>query len=359
MQTIFLVICIILNTLRTSPTHPYNVPEDHAVIPILSELSLPKTQLELIMTKMMTEFEKGLSEEAKDPPENMLMLRSFVGGLPTQQETGSFLTLDFGGTYIRVGIVTLHGHGQFDMDAEKIRIPANLRDTDGDSLFGFVADQIANYVRRHHLETERLSLAFPFSFPKKLESIRSGKILMWAKINAPDVVGKDPVMLMDAALKRRNLDIHTTAMVDDTVSTLVGAAYLNSRTKVGMIVGTGFDAAYIEKSAMIPKLKHYLGAIDEATRDSENHIIHCELASFDNKLEVLSQTAYDKRQDEATTNPGRNVFEKFVSGQYMGEIVRLIIAELWEAGHLGEGPVSEELKTRGAFKTEFMDAVER
>jgi hexokinase len=48
------------------------------------------------------------------------------------------------------------------------------------------------------------------------------------------------------------------AIVNDTVGTLISHAYVDPETYVGVILGTGSNAAYVEKVNQIPKWKtHY------------------------------------------------------------------------------------------------------
>lgn len=63
-------------------------------------------------------------------------------------------------------------------------------------------------------------------------------------------------------------------------------------------------------------------------------VINTEWGSFDNQLNVLPNTPYDAKLDRDSVNPGIQIFEKRVSGMFLGEIVRLAIVELYENPHL-------------------------
>lgn len=63
---------------------------------------------------------------------------------------------------------------------------------------------------------------------------------------------------MAAAFKRKSLNINIVAIVNDTVGTLVAHSYTDPETFMGVIVGTGTNAAYVEKLDAIPKWStHY------------------------------------------------------------------------------------------------------
>ena len=51
-------------------------------------------------------------------------------------------------------------------------------------------------------------------------------------------------------------------------------------------------------------------------------IINIEWGAFDNEKVVLPVTKYDTRLDRDTENSGKQIFEKMISGMYLGEIAR-------------------------------------
>lgn len=51
-------------------------------------------------------------------------------------------------------------------------------------------------------------------------------------------------------------------------------------------------------------------------------IINIEWGAFDNEKVVLPFSEYDEQLDRATENPGKQLFEKMISGLYLGEVAR-------------------------------------
>eukprot|EP00105_Crassostrea_gigas_P043225 XP_019927373.1 PREDICTED: hexokinase type 2-like [Crassostrea gigas] len=70
------------------------------------------------------------------------------------------------------------------------------------------------------------------------------------------------------------------------------------------------------------------------------------------------KTEYDRQVDKHSINPGRQIYEKMISGMYMGEIVRLALEKLRKHGLLFGGKGSEELSTRGRFYTKYVSEIE-
>lgn len=53
------------------------------------------------------------------------------------------------------------------------------------------------------------------------------------------------------------------ALINDTTGTLIASSYVDQNTRVGVIFGTGCNAAYMERVGNIPKIKD-LGLPEDA-----------------------------------------------------------------------------------------------
>lgn len=78
---------------------------------------------------------------------------------------------------------------------------------------------------------------------------------------------------------------------------------------------------------------------------SDKVLINTEWGNFGSHSRVLDdhRTTYDDRLDQASLNRGKQIFEKSISGMYLGEITRLMMLDLVENGH---GLYPEEKETR-------------
>ena len=261
-------------------------------------------------------------------------LPTFVYNLPEGSETGKYLTVDLGGTNLRIGLVELLGLGEFTIKKDSVAIPETLKCGSGREIFKFIAENIEKFLEHPEIEAELpLKLGFTFSFPVQQESLAHGRILGWSKeIEARDVIGQDAVTLLQEALHSRGLDIAVEALINDTVGTLLAQIYRDSRTKMSVILGTGSNAAYIEKSSNVTKTgKH----------SSDFTVINIEWGSFGDgncgsAVDLLPSTGFDLRLDLESKNPGLQRFEKMISGMYLGEIFRLILMDLIAKGILSQ-----------------------
>ena len=88
-------------------------------------------------------------------------------------------------------------------------------------------------------------------------------------------------------------------------------------------------------------------------------IVNIEWGAFDNEKTVLPVTQYDIELDRASENPGKQIFEKMMSGMYLGEISRLAIVDLIHCGILFKSQLSPAFAERFRFETQYMSRIER
>ena len=69
-------------------------------------------------------------------------------------------------------------------------------------------------------------------------------------------------------------------------------------------------------------------------------------------------TEFDRDIDVNSVNPSKQLFEKMISGMYMGELARLVLEKLANAGLLFDGKCPNELKKRGKFFTKYVSEIE-
>lgn len=219
-------------------------------------------------------------------------------------------------------------------------------------LFAFLAKQIETFLKTHHSDhfeahvRRRLTmsaeegyrdenvfrLGFTFSFPVEQHGINRGKLIRWTKgFDIEDAIGKDVCVLLQEEIDNLKLPVRVAALVNDTVGTLMARSYTSpgkTGTVLGAIFGTGTNGAYVEKLDKITKLASMTdGEYETSTGEM---IVNTEWGSFDNGLRTLPTTPYDDSLDKESVNPGIQMFEKRVSGMFLGEILRRAILALAE-----------------------------
>ena len=300
----------------------------------------------------IAQMDEGLSKQGA----TMSQIPTYVTAVPNGTEKGLYMAVDLGGTNFRVCSIQLHGNSSFSLTQSKVAIPKDLMVAKtSHELFSFLAKQIQLFLKTHHGEhynshTERrasmagfggyheaeiFSLGFTFSFPVQQSGINKGTLIRWTKgFDIHDTVGKDVCALLQKEIDNLGLPVRVAALVNDTVGTLMARSYTSpgkTGTLLGAIFGTGTNGAYVEKLTKIRKLDSS-GAADAAEIDTSTGemIINTEWGSFDNHLSVLPNTPYDIGLDAGSVNPGIQMFEKRISGMFLGEILRRALISLIE-----------------------------
>jgi hexokinase len=280
-----------------------------------------------------------------------------------------------GGTNIRVCIVTFNGDGTYALSQDKVTIPTSLMTSNKSrDLFDWVARMVETFLRRLNTRSTTIDsdstqqgrqttfdLGFTFSHAIQQCDINSGTLIRWSKgFDIEGVVGQDVCALLQDAFDALGLNIRVTALVNDTVGTLLAHAYTSvgpSRTVAGAVFGTGTNGAYIEKASNITKL-------GIAVTDPEAiMVVNSEWGNFDQALRFLTCTTYDRAIDAASVNPGFEIFEKQISGMYLGEVLRVVVLSLTEDGNLnlygsGKIPHTSKLYIPWALDSSFLSHLE-
>ncbi|XP_076372364.1 hexokinase type 2-like isoform X1 [Tachypleus tridentatus] len=315
------------------------------------DLVLTNDQLNKVSSLLLHEFNCGLSKETHNEA-SVKMYPTFVQNVPSGLEQGRFLALDLGGTNFRVLLINLEGD-KFHMDNVIYPIPQKIMLGSGNQLFDHIADCLANFMEKEAMKGETLPLGFTFSFPCKQEGLTKARLVTWTKgFRCAGVEGEDVVKLLREAVLRKKINIDVVAVVNDTTGTLMSCAHKNRECRVGVIVGTGTNACYMEK---IENVETW----EEDQNGSKQVIINTEWGAFgDNGCLDFLCTRYDREVDKASLNTGKQIFEKMISGMYMGELVRRVLVHLVQEGLLFGGKCSKKLKEANAFKTKYVSMIE-
>ncbi|KAK6645117.1 hypothetical protein RUM43_001393 [Polyplax serrata] len=361
---------------------------------ILNCLILTKKETDKIRKIFIEEMNNGLREE----PSSLQMENTYIENLPDGTEEGKFLSLDLGGTNFRILLTTFRGGEVTETTVQHYEISQELRLGSGTDLFDHVADCVCHFINEKQLTDNKISLGeyakchlccpgtcqssnrwiprtvqqrnnqkwpasvtrlvllsgFTFSFPITHHSLRSGFLVNWTKsFKCMDVVGKDVVQLLNKSLLKKGCyNVNIKAILNDTTGTLVMGALIDKKTSIGLIIGTGSNACYTEKSERVKywETNSHLG---------NEVIINIEWGAFgDNGVIDFVKTEFDVQVDENSLLVKSFTFEKYISGKYLGELVRVILVKLVKEGVLFGGRFSKELLTAHKFSSAYISHIE-
>lgn len=225
---------------------------------------------------------------------------------------GKALVLDLGGTNYRVAIVdyskkepAIHPNNGWKKDMSIMKSPGYTRE----ALFKELADMIVGIQRE-----EEMPIGYCFSYPA--ESLPGGdeRLLRWTKgVDIKEMIGQ-PIgqPLLNYLNERNKIKFTGIKVLNDTIASLF-AGLTNNRydAYIGLIVGTGTNMATFVPADKINKLDrtYNTGGLIPVNLESGN-------------FHPPYLTTADDMVDVTSNSPGKQRFEKAVSGMYLGDILK-------------------------------------
>ena len=270
---------------------------------------LTTEQLREIANSLQAKIEDGLKKdgmEILDIPTHITPKKDI--------SDGKVLALDWGGTNFRAAIVEFKNGKPAVIESKKK--PISAKETAGfkqDDLFNEMASLICEL---ENLDESVTQIGYCFSYPAASKLNGDAVLLRWTKgIDIPDLV-EQPVgeSLMKYLNNFKNIRTTFTniKVLNDTVACLFAAlSETGYDSYMGLIVGTGTNMAGLMPLNKIEKLN-----------SKEAGVIPVNLESGNFKPPHL--TVVDGLVDAMSNNKGSQLFEKAISGGYMGEIFKTV-----------------------------------
>jgi hexokinase len=288
----------------------------------------------VLLSSFLNEMDKGLNGEAS----SLSMIPAYVDTSGVVPFGKSVAVIDAGGTNLRICTAQFSEAGGIALDNfSKQPMPGRDHEISAAEFYRVLADAL------EPLKDEFDQIGFCFSYPATITPEFDGRLLHWTKeIKIPELVGKHIGEGLVHALKERGITGKKVVIVNDTVAALLaGLAQgqaVNASSYIGFILGTGTNTAYVERNEKIGKLDGYL--------HGGSQVINVESGGF----AAFRRGPFDLTLDERSENPGGHVFEKTISGVYMGSIAlellqALASEQLFSAGGGAALAIMKDLST--------------
>ena len=136
----------------------------------------------------------------------------------------------------------------------------------------------------------------------------------------------------------------------------MSSAWEESNCRIGLILGTGTNACYLEKISNI-------GTIDARKfPKEENMVINTEWGACGDNGELdFILTKWDRAIQEESLFPWKQTFEKMISDMYVGELIRHILVDLLKDDLIFSGCKKDEVRElfkKESFLTRFASEIE-
>ena len=308
-------------------------------------------QFKEIARDLKTKIETGLTKDGTE----IACLPTYIN--PGKDFEGKVLAVDWGGTNFRVATVEF-GKGKTPVVLESLKKPLSRVETAGFSqndLFAEMADLVA---RLKYLDASVTHIGYCFSYPAKSTIEGDATLLMWTKeIDIPEMIDKlvgEPLLkyLNEYDGIREKTRFKTIKVVNDTIACLfAGLAQPGYDNYIGLIVGTGTNMASLLHKDKIAKLhKEYNGG----------DLIPVNLESGNLKPATGSRNLYltetDERVDRKSQQIEKQLFEKAISGGYLGSIFENAFPTIEIERKFDGEKLTNLMNYPAIYKDEYVDA---
>ncbi|MEN6335671.1 MAG: hexokinase [Phycisphaerales bacterium] len=281
----------------------------------------------------LDEMDKGLSGKKS----SLAMLPTYIETERELSRNVPVIVMDAGGTNFRVATVTFGQVGAPEISDFKVYpMPGITAEVGKEEFFG----TMAGYVKA--IADKSPKVGFCFSYPIEMFPSKDGRALYFSKeIKAPKAAGQMIGENMGIALNKLGVaQGKHFVLLNDTVATLLaGRAEASGRrfdSYIGFILGTGTNTSYVEQNSSIGKAKD----LDPTC----SQIVNVESGGFGK----APRGKIDKAFDAASVSPGVNVFEKMISGAYIGPLCLATAKIAAKAGLFAKTTATELAKIEAA-----------
>ncbi len=231
---------------------------------------------------------------------------------PEHIPDGAVCVAEVGGTNLRVASMVFDaGKANFIDEPEKTAMPwIRGDDFPKDQFLKIIADRIDS------LQGGPCSrLGYCFSFPAEPTLDRDARLIHWVKgINVPGMIDQ-PIgeALLNYLEAHYKTPIDSVSVTNDAVSALFSGLTASAHdAHIGLIVGTGTNAATF--------IRHKYVTNPAAPKMDREAKIPINLEMGD--LPFVHLTKWDEMVDRQSEDPGIHLFEKAVSGMYLGRLFK-------------------------------------
>ena len=288
-----------------------------------------------LVEDVLVEMERGLRGQSSSLP----MIPAYISPMVGTRPGKTVVALDAGGTNLRAALVKFDENGKaVPGESRKLPMPgtAGAGPLSADAFFDEIAALVVPLIEEAAGTVE--GIGFCFSYPMEITKDADGILMAFSKeVNAPEVIGKAIGSGLRDALARRKIPVpERIVLLNDTVATLLSGLSelpahgglrrgedrynVEAGPVVGLILGTGFNTAYPERS--IPKIGF------DSPKNPQ--IVVCETGAFAHRYMGI----LDREYDSSTKNPGAYTLEKAASGAYLGPLTFHIIKQAVRDGLL-------------------------
>ncbi|MBR0137441.1 MAG: hypothetical protein IJM15_03455 [Erysipelotrichaceae bacterium] len=262
---------------------------------------------------------------------SLMMIPTYLSTEGQVVKNKPVVAIDAGGTNLRIALVSFTEEGLKIENLMKRRMFGVDEAISGEKFIEGLTELLVPLIEKSD------KIGFCFSFASETLPNMDGKVIDFGKdVKITGAVGMLLGEEIRKCLREKGYDKDISVVVlNDTVSTLLGGpAIPNAKDvdgQIGLIVGTGTNTAYCEDINEITKIDY---------KGEGKMIINMESAGFDG----FELGEFERRVDAKSSNRGKALFEKCISGMYLGSVIGETLKQAAAEGLFSEGNTVSELK---------------
>ena len=266
------------------------------------DMNPAQTDVNTFIKAFLCEMDAGLA----GGPSSLRMIPTYVSAGGTPAEHVPVIAIDAGGTNLRVALVEFQNGRPLVLREEKGPMPGSRGIVSAETFFSALADTVLPFAR------ESSRIGFCFSYPTEMFPDGDGEVICLTKeVRVSGISGRViGRSLIDALHEKGASGDFSLVLLNDTTAGLLGGAALpeidGTGGLAGLVLGTGCNTCYAECGTRMKKLP-----------GAKNMIVNCESGNFSKAFRGRA----DELVDAASENPGAYLFEKMLSGVYLGRVV--------------------------------------
>ncbi|WVZ24290.1 hypothetical protein V8G54_002834 [Vigna mungo] len=315
------------------------------------ESATPLKCLWQVADDMVTSMQDSLAITDDSPSLNMVV--SNATSLPLGDEEGFFYGVSLHGRNLLMLCARLGGKNKpiSALQRQHISIPDAVMAGSSLEINDYIAKEIAEFVSAHpeiedSAPAKNKKLGFTLAYP--VHQAMPFSVTASEHKNANNPVREGMVKDLNRALTNHGMKMHVASLVDETIGGLAGGRYYNRESVVAVNLGATTNAAYVEPAEDV--------ASDLAqSSNSSEKVISMEWGNFYSPN--FPSTLYDDILDAESSDPGGRRFEKLISGDFLGEVVRQILLKLAKETALFGCRVPPKLMTPYLIRSSDMAAM--
>ncbi len=323
---------------KNDSTCPIRNDAQASVLPFLKKHGmLPDYEADTL--PLLTRFTDEIDKRLGGGESSLAMLPTYLRTDGTLPENVPVLVLDAGGTNLRLALMyRLNGIWQIEQE-ENHPMPGSLCPLEKQ-------EYLSEMVRLTKPYAEKVQhVGYCFSYSARITPEKDGCLDCFNKgISVRDSEGMVVCRELKAALQEAGCPVPAHwVLLNDSAATSFGAiSQASDRCRdgvIGFVLGTGTNTCYSEK---ISRMKH----CDLSSFPGEEMLINMECGG----AAVFPMGDFDRMLHENDPQPGVHIYEKMVSGAYLGRLIWYAARTAAAEGLLSE-PVLSGLDGRSPFTT--------